>query len=58
VERGQLVYLLLEDEGLNVKMTGVAQDDGGMGDRVRIQNQESKKIVSAVVVGNARVELK
>ncbi|MBX9767334.1 MAG: flagellar basal body P-ring formation chaperone FlgA, partial [Bdellovibrionales bacterium] len=58
VERGQLVDLHLETEGLKIKMTGIAQDDGGLGDRVRIQNQDSKKVVSAVVVGNARVELK
>lgn len=58
VERGQMVDLLHESEGLRIKMTGIAQDDGGLGDRVRIQNQDSKKVVSAVVVGNARVELK
>ena len=58
VERGQSVDLLLDQGGVRVKMAGIAQEDGGMGDRVRIQNPDSKKTVSAVVVGSAQAELR
>ena len=49
VKRGQSVVLMAETNGIQVKMSGKALNDAGMGERVRVLNYSSKRIVE----GNA-----
>ncbi len=49
VARGQRVWLVAESPYLSVRMTGVALEDGAPGDRIRVQNSESKKVIDGVV---------
>lgn len=49
VARGQRVVLVVESPYLSVRTAGTALEDGAAGDRIRVQNSESKKIVEGVV---------
>ena len=49
VARGQRVSLVVESPYLSVRTAGTALEDGAPGDRIRVQNSESKKIVEGVV---------
>ncbi len=49
VARGQRVSLVVESPYLSVRSAGTALEGGAPGDRIRVQNSESKKIVEGVV---------
>jgi flagellar basal body P-ring formation protein FlgA len=49
VARGKRVSLVIESPYLSVRTAGTALEDGAPGDRIRVQNIESKKIVEGVV---------
>jgi flagella basal body P-ring formation protein FlgA len=49
VARGQRVPLVVESPYLSVRTAGTALEDGASGDRIRVQNNESKKVVEGVV---------
>ncbi len=49
VERGQRVWLVAESAHLAVRMAGTAMEDGAPGDRIRVQNSVSKKVLDGVV---------
>jgi flagella basal body P-ring formation protein FlgA len=49
VARGQRVPLVVESPYLSVRTAGTALEDGAPGDRIRVQNNESKKVVEGVV---------
>ncbi|WPL10601.1 MULTISPECIES: flagellar basal body P-ring formation chaperone FlgA [Thiorhodovibrio] len=49
VERGQLVRLLSEGGGIRVSMSGEALEDGGAGDRIRVRNNSSERVVEGVI---------
>lgn len=49
VERGQLVTLVAGASGLNVRMSGEALEGGAVGERVRVRNRSSKRIVEGVI---------
>jgi flagella basal body P-ring formation protein FlgA len=57
VARGSAVTMRLEADGMSLSAQGVALEDGGLGDTVRIQNPSSKAILRATVTasGEARV---
>jgi flagella basal body P-ring formation protein FlgA len=57
VARGGAVTMRLEADGISLSAQGVALEDGGLGDTVRIQNPSSKAIVRAIITasGEARV---
>ncbi|MGE3973389.1 MAG: flagellar basal body P-ring formation chaperone FlgA [Bdellovibrionales bacterium] len=58
LNRGQNVVLTSGHEVWSVSMKGVAQDEGYIGDLVKVQNPETKKIVVGVVVAEGVVEVK
>ena len=57
IKRGQNVTLLVDRSGLTVRMAGTAMADGHMNQRIRVQNDSSKKIVEGIVRGSDVVEI-
>lgn len=49
IQRGQEVTLRSELPGLSVRMVGEALEDGALGQRIRVRNRSSKKIVEGYV---------
>ena len=50
VHRGQLVIIMAEEEGIQVRMTGTALMDGAEGQIIRVQNKHSKRKVEGQVI--------
>ena len=55
VRRNQPVRIVLDNGTLCITATGVSQEDGILGDVVRVQNTASKRVIHARVRGNALV---
>lgn len=49
IKRGQEVTLYVSRPGLMVRMKGIALEDGRLGDRIRVRNSSSKKVVEGYV---------
>lgn len=49
IKRGELVSIIAENKGYSVKMTGTAMADGAQGDRIRVKNASSKRIIEGTV---------
>lgn len=50
IRRGQQVIIIATVPGIDVRMQGVALNDGGAGERVQVRNQLSKRVVEATVI--------
>ena len=50
VKRGELVSIIAKSTGYSVKMTGTAMMSGARGDRIRVKNSSSKRIVEGTVI--------
>ena len=59
VQRGDIITILAEVQGLTVRVKGHALTDGYRGESIRVENQRSKRILQAEVVapGIVRVRL-
>ena len=57
VTRSGAVHMRLEAGGLILSAQGVALEDGGLGDRVRVQNPSSHAVVVAEVTGDGEVRI-
>jgi flagella basal body P-ring formation protein FlgA len=57
VTRTGAVRMRLDAGGLMLSAQGVALEDGGMGDRVRVQNPSSHAVVMAEVTGDGEVRV-
>lgn len=51
IKRGELVSILAKSPGYSVKMSGKALSNGAKGDRIRVKNTSSKRIIEGVVLG-------
>lgn len=49
IERGQRVWLVAESHYLSVRMVGTALENGAPGDRIRVQNNDSSKVIQGVI---------
>lgn len=49
IARGQRVWLLAQSRSLSVRMAGTALEAGAPGERIRVQNDASKKVVQGLV---------
>jgi flagella basal body P-ring formation protein FlgA len=49
VKRGQEVFLVFDVSGVAVRAPGLALADGGLSDRVRVQNRTSLKVVEGTI---------
>lgn len=57
VEKNQLVSVTYASKGLSLIMRGRAQQSGAMGETIRIQNPQSKRIIEGIVTGQAHVTI-
>jgi flagella basal body P-ring formation protein FlgA len=55
VKRGEPVRIILDNGTLCITATGVSQEDGVLGDVIRVQNTASRRVIHARVRGNALV---
>ncbi|MEL7187378.1 MAG: flagellar basal body P-ring formation chaperone FlgA, partial [Pseudomonadota bacterium] len=57
VRRGQSVTLVASAGGISVNMNGVALTDGGLNQRIRVENMHSGRIVEGIVRSREHVEV-
>jgi flagellar basal body P-ring formation protein FlgA len=57
VTRGEMVSITATTGSIRVVMQGTALSDGKLGQRIRVKNSQSERIISAKVVGPAEVEI-
>jgi flagellar basal body P-ring formation protein FlgA len=57
VEKQATVTMIYSGRGLTLSMRGKAQNAGTMGDSVKVQNPQSKKIVEGIVTGANQVTI-
>jgi flagellar basal body P-ring formation protein FlgA len=57
VRRGALVQMRIEADNLSVTGQGVALDAGAAGDRIRVQNKNSRVLLTAEVTGPGTVRI-
>jgi flagella basal body P-ring formation protein FlgA len=55
--KGDRVTIMAISTGLQLKVSGIAQEDGNLGDTIRVQNTASKKTVSATVASTNEVSI-
>ena len=58
VRRGEMITLIAVAGSMQVKMNGTAMADGSLGQRVRVKNSSSKRVVEGVVDGPGIVRVK
>jgi flagella basal body P-ring formation protein FlgA len=57
IKRGGQVEIVANTAGLQVRMTGQALSDGSRGDRIKVRNLNSGRIVSGTVVGSGLIQV-
>ena len=57
VRQGETVTLIAGQSGMQVTSSGIALNDAGIGERVRVRNETSKRVVEGIVVEPGRVEV-
>ena len=57
VERGRRVRMAVHNQGVRITMTGLALEDGALGETVRVRNPASQRVVEGMVVGPAQIRL-
>lgn len=57
IKRGEKVAIRLSRPGIQVEMDGQAMAQGRAGQRIRVRNLQSKKIISAVVIARGLVQV-
>ncbi|MGF1510186.1 MAG: flagellar basal body P-ring formation chaperone FlgA [Myxococcota bacterium] len=57
VERGQKVDVLWGSEGLKIRLVGVALQPGAVGERIRVMNRDSNKMLRGRVTPSGQVEV-
>lgn len=55
IVKGDAVTMQAGSQALNVSVGGIALDDGHIGERIRVRNRESKRVVDALVVAPGKV---
>jgi flagellar basal body P-ring formation protein FlgA len=56
--KGDVVTISVNENGLSVAATGIAQSDGSLGDTISVLNQQSKRAIIAQVVAVNQVRIK
>jgi len=57
IKRGQQVIILAHTGGMRIRMKGAALMDGSMGQRIRIKNASSNRIIEGIVVSQGTVQV-
>lgn len=55
VKRGDRVVIISDKAGIGIRMNGIAQSDGTRGQMIRVKNQNSERIINAVVTDVGQV---
>jgi flagella basal body P-ring formation protein FlgA len=50
VKRGDNVAITANTSGIAIKMNGIAQSDGIRGQRIQVKNQNSNRVINAIVI--------
>ncbi|MCY0965912.1 flagellar basal body P-ring formation chaperone FlgA [Parathalassolituus penaei] len=58
VARGDKVRIVLRKAVIHLETDGTAQQDGRIGERIRVRNSQSGKTVNAIVVASGEVEIR
>lgn len=56
--RGDSIVIIAGTEGLQIKTSGIAQQDGNIGDTIAVKNSNSQKMIHATVTSVSRVEVR
>jgi flagella basal body P-ring formation protein FlgA len=57
VKKGEIVTIIAQSGGMKITATGQARQDGALGQTIGVVNQDSKKTISAKVIGPGMVEV-
>ncbi len=57
VKKGNMVVMSLTNEFMTITMRGQAQEDGALGDIVRVMNTKSNQVIHGEVIGADRVKV-
>ena len=57
IRRGQTVTLAVDAGGIDIRMTGTALSDGALGQRIRVENVNSGRVVEGIVRSREVVEV-
>lgn len=57
LKRGDLVRMMVAEDGWEVMLTGIAEHDAFIGDAVKVRNTKSNQVVVATVVGRGEVKI-
>ncbi len=57
VQRGDRVRMTLQSEGLSLSAQGIASQAGALGDRIRVENPVSHRLVDAEIIGPGEVSV-
>ncbi len=57
VKRGQTVTLVATSNGISIRMAGKALNDGGLNQRIRVENLNSGRVVEGIVRSREHVEV-
>ena len=57
IKRGDSVVILAQKAGFEIRMNGIAESDGGLGQRIRVKNQNSERVIDAVVIDRGIVSV-
>jgi flagella basal body P-ring formation protein FlgA len=57
IRRGQTVTLAVNNSGVSIRMSGKALMDGALGQRIRVENTNSGRIVEGIVRSREHVEI-
>ena len=57
IKRGQLIRLIAVSHGLKVQMSGEALADGASGERIRVRNLSTKKVLEGIVQSATTVQV-
>jgi flagellar basal body P-ring formation protein FlgA len=57
VKRGQRVNLVAAANGIEVRMKGEAMSDGATGDRIKVRNLSSKRVVDGVIESSSTIQV-
>lgn len=57
VDRGEKVVILAEGNGLSIRTTGIAMQQGGHGELIRVKNSNTDKVVEGRIIGPGQIKV-
>ena len=57
LKKGDVVDIVAESQGLQIRMTGKAINNGAKGQRINVKNLSSNRIIQAIVKNSGLVQI-